>query len=257
VTTPPRAAILTYHSLDDSGSAISVTPGHFRAQMEALAGSGLQVVPLTELAHYPSAVAITFDDGFANFVEYAAPVLEGLGLPATVFVVSGYCGKRNNWPTQPSGFPELPLMSWSTLRDLPPGISLGAHTVTHPDLRELGGQQVADEIRNSRVDIEQNTGRAVATFAYPYGAVDDRAAAVVRREFSIGCGTRLDFVQAGSDSAVLPRLDAYYLRSPQWTAELFTFPVRMYVGFRRCLRTARATAYFASKAMPAASRPSQ
>ena len=89
---PVRSAILTYHSLDESGSVISMPPALFRAQMECLAESPSKVVPLAEICDRPGAVAITFDDGFANFAEYAAPVLERLSLPATVFVVSGFCG---------------------------------------------------------------------------------------------------------------------------------------------------------------------
>ena len=234
-----RAAILTYHSLDESGSVISTHPRIFARQMEALAVSSIRIVPLMEICQHPAAVAITFDDGFANFADHAVPVLERLSLPATVFVVSGYCGKRNNWPSQPSGLPDLPLMSWGALRDLPRNISLGAHTVTHPDLRSMGDREIREEVAASRMEIERQTGRMVETFAYPYGSVESRAAAVVRETFRWGCGTRLRFVECESDRAVLPRLDTYYLRSPAWYTRPFSLRNRMYVGFRRCLREAR------------------
>src|SRR3954470_8233749 len=92
----PSCAVLTYHSLDESGSVISIRPDVFRRQMQTLAANGVKVVPLEDLFAHPGAVAITFDDGFANLADHALPVLEHLGLPATIFVVSGYCGKRNN-----------------------------------------------------------------------------------------------------------------------------------------------------------------
>src|SRR5215813_12064633 len=94
-----RSAIFTYHSLDHTGSVISVRPDDFRRQMEALAASSVKVVALPQIRKHPDAVAITFDDGFGNFTEHALPVLERLRLPATVFVISGYCGGRNNWPS--------------------------------------------------------------------------------------------------------------------------------------------------------------
>jgi hypothetical protein len=97
----------------------------------------------------------------------------------------------------------------------------------------------------------------VNTFAYPYGAVDRRAAAIVREEFAIGCGTRLGFVRTRSDPAQLPRLDTYYLQSAVWATRLFSFPGRMYIGVRRSLRAVRATAYLASRATVAATRPRQ
>ena len=235
-----RCAILTYHSLDQTGSVISVRPDHFRCQMEALAAGATKVVSLPEILKYPGAVAITFDDGFANFTDHALPVLQALSLPATIFVVSGYCGGRNNWPSQPAGVPQMPLMSWNALRDLPANISLGAHTVTHPDLRALADSEITREVRQSRIEIEQKTGRAVETFAYPYGAVNARAAAAVRREFRVGCGTRLRFAGPETDPHWMPRLDAYYLKSARWFRDPLGITNGLYIGLRRWLREARA-----------------
>lgn len=233
-----RSAILTYHSLDESGSVISIRPDQFGRQMEALAKRA-RVVPLAGIPANPGSVAITFDDGFGSFAEHAVPVLERLSLPATVFVVSGYCGGRNNWPTQSSGIPPMPLMGWSELRALPPSISIGAHTVTHPDLTALSDSQVLAELRQSREEIEQNTGRAVTTFAYPYGALDARTRAMARREFALACGTRLAFTETGADVADLPRLDTYYLGSDQWFGHLFDFSTVTYVALRRFARELR------------------
>jgi len=240
---PPDSAILTYHSLDDSGSVISVAPDLFRRQMEVLAASQVKVVPLDAIFEHPGAVAITFDDGFANVAAYAAPVLERLALPATVFVVSGYCGKRNNWSTQPAGIPQLPLMDWATLRGLPPLFSFGAHTVNHPDLSALSAADMEREVKDSREEIEQQTGRAVMSFAYPYGSMNAPVAALVRREFSVGCGTRLDFARADTDRAVIPRLDTFYLKSTGWFRQPFGSAYRSYIGLRRWMREVRRNGY--------------
>jgi peptidoglycan/xylan/chitin deacetylase (PgdA/CDA1 family) len=234
-----HCAILTYHSLDNTGSVISVRPEMFHRQMEALAASSVKVVPLSQILFHPGAVAITFDDGFGSVAEHAVPVLERLSLPATLFVISGYCGGHNNWPSQPAGIPRMPLLSWSALRDLPGRISLGAHTVTHPDLCALNDREMAGEVHQSRVEIEQKTGRQVDTFAYPYGRVDARAATAVRRAFRVGCGTRLRFAGPASDPALLPRLDTYYLNSERWFRRPLGLSNTMYIGLRRCLREAR------------------
>ena len=240
---PPAIAILTYHSLDDSGSVISIAPDLFRRQMEALAASQVKVVPLDAIFEHPGAVAITFDDGFANVAEYAAPVLERLALPATVFVVSGYCGKRNNWATQPAGIPQLPLMDWAMLRGLPPLFSFGAHTVNHPDLSALSEPDMEREVKDSREEIAERTGRAVMSFAYPYGSINAAAAALVRREFSVGCGTRLDFARTDSDRAAIPRLDTFYLKSTGWFRQPFGPAYRAYIGLRRWMREVRRNEY--------------
>lgn len=239
----PLGAIFTYHSLDPGGSVISIAPELFREQMEALKAGAVRVAPLEKLFEQPGSVAIAFDDAFANVAEYGVPVLERLGLPATLFVVSGYSGKRNDWPSQPQGIPRLPLMDWAALRALPGSISLGAHTVNHPDLSALPASEIAREIRESRTEIEQRTGRAVASFAYPYGAVNAEAAGLVRAEFPVGCGTRLDYAGSDDDRAILPRLDTFYLQSSRWFKNPFGKANRWYIGLRSGLREIRRSAY--------------
>ena len=63
-----------------------------------------RVIPLDELLRTPAgdlpprAVALTFDDGYLdNLVEYAAPVLERAGLPATFFLTSGWLGRPGEY----------------------------------------------------------------------------------------------------------------------------------------------------------------
>lgn len=232
-------AIFTYHSLDQSGSVISVRPEIFRRQMEALAASSIKVVPLTEILHHPGTVAITFDDGFSNLADHALPVLERLSLTATIFVVSGYCGRRNNWPSQPAGIPDLPLLSWSALRELPASLALGAHTVTHPNLAALDELGMRTEVLDSRAEIEQRTGRSVDSFAYPYGTVNAATAALVGEQFGVGCGTRLNFSGPDADRAQLPRLDTFYLQSDEWFERPLGWKNRVYIDLCRRLRELR------------------
>ena len=103
-------AILTYHSIDESGSVLSTSPRRFAEQMGILAELGAEVVSLQELARRMNensragiAVAITFDDGFKNVYEQGLPILRQYRFPATVFLVTDYCGGMNSWPSQPAG----------------------------------------------------------------------------------------------------------------------------------------------------------
>src|SRR5512145_338101 len=94
-------AILTYHSIDDSGSPVSVPPAVFSQHVRWMARSGVRVLPLADMLTLdrddPSpAVAITFDDGFRNFRDAAAQ-LNRAGFPVTLFVVTGHVGATNAW----------------------------------------------------------------------------------------------------------------------------------------------------------------
>jgi peptidoglycan/xylan/chitin deacetylase (PgdA/CDA1 family) len=235
------SAILTYHSLDDSGSVISTPPDRFREQVEFLAGSGVPVVALADVQRVPGSVALTFDDGFKNFVEHGYPILAKHGLPATVFVVSGSCGGRSRWLTGPSpgnGGPEL--MGWSEIRMLAQsGIEIGAHTVHHPNLADLSAKRVEEELRDCRAQLEDAVGQAVDSFAYPFGSSTAAVRRLVERHFRLGCGTALRFVTPQCDRFNLPRIDMYYLRRRLWCSRLMTPAGHLYIAGRRLLRGIR------------------
>lgn len=101
-----RAAILLYHRVAKVSAdpwQLCVTPEHFADHIACLKRSH-RVLSLTELVRRltqsdlpPNAVAITFDDGYADNLTAAKPLLEALGLPATVFAVSGAIGKQSDF----------------------------------------------------------------------------------------------------------------------------------------------------------------
>ncbi|MBL0161023.1 MAG: polysaccharide deacetylase family protein [Bryobacterales bacterium] len=240
--TPARGTpvILTYHSIDDSGSVISVSPAQFRRHMEILAAKRIRVVPLTEVRDTPGAVALTFDDGYENFLTHAAPVLAEYGLPATVFPVSGYCGRDNGWPTQPAFVPRLPLMGWRALeRVVAQGIGIGAHSATHPFLTRVPDEQVREELSGCRASLEARLGVTADTLVYPYGDSDARVRRLAAEVFRLACGTRLGFLSPGDHCFDLPRIDAYYVRDSRWFGRLFSRSGRSYVAMRRWVRGLR------------------
>jgi peptidoglycan/xylan/chitin deacetylase (PgdA/CDA1 family) len=211
-------AILTYHSIDDSGSPISVHPDAFRRHVDWLTSGRVKATTLDELLTLPSAsnaVAITFDDGFENFEEHGRRLLER-GVPITLFVVSERVGKTNAWGDMASpGIPVLPLLDWPALRRLrEEGVSLGAHSRTHVDLTGLTKRLLEDEIRGSADAIVRETGARPTAFAYPYGHVNDAAAAMVADAFRFGCTTDFQILRDGARSERLPRLDMYYMQRP-------------------------------------------
>ena len=242
--------ILTYHSLDLSGSVVSVAPEIFANQMRTLAARGFTGISLSELLDGwdgnrplpPRPVALTFDDGFANLLEHAAPVLSGLNFHATVFVVTGRCGQTNDWPNQAPDIPRLPLLSWSELGQMAEaGFEVGAHTVTHPRLTELSPSDATKEIVESKAAIEKRLGQPVKSFAYPFGIFARTHYEVVREHFQAACSVELGKALPESDRHQLPRLDIYYLRHPILFRLFETVPGRIYIrlrGIGRCVRGA-------------------
>ena len=237
-------AILTYHSLDDSGSVISLAPRMFDAQMQSLAQAGVRVIPLEDVPRLlpakESVVAITFDDGFRNFREYAAPVLKRHGFPATVFLVTAHCGRDNGWATQPAGVARQQLLEWDDVRMLhAAGMRFGAHSRSHPVLTQLSQADAESEMVESKLAIEAALGGTVDTFAYPYGACNAQTRLLATQHFRIACGVYLGYATEESDLMELKRLDMYYWRNQPDLSGLFTARTRAYVGVRAGLRAAR------------------
>jgi peptidoglycan/xylan/chitin deacetylase (PgdA/CDA1 family) len=240
----PAIAILTYHSLDDSGSVLSTRPQLFAEQMRLLHELNVRVVSLAEVrralqgaAPLAPMVALTFDDGFQSVYEHGFPILQRYGFPATVFVVTDYCGKINSWPGQPAHIERRPLLGWSAVREMSTaGVDCGCHTRTHPNLRRIARDAVEEELVASKQALEDAIGRPVETFAYPYGAYDPASRLLAQTHFTLACSARLGFVRAGGDLFALERLDAYYLRSPMLFRYLFRRGTEGYIRFRRGLR---------------------
>jgi peptidoglycan/xylan/chitin deacetylase (PgdA/CDA1 family) len=237
-------AILTYHSIDESGSPISISEAVFRSQIAWLAKGHVKVVSLEALMRMPTsanAVALTFDDGFVNFGDIAAPLLADHGLPSTLFVVTDAAGRTNRWNGRPGrGVPELPLLNWESLQRLTDhGVELGAHTRTHPDLTRAPKEQLQGEIVGSGDRIHVETGRAPTAFAYPYGAISDAAVGIVASRFAWGCTTEMRSVGANEARALLPRLDMYYLREAGQLERWGTIRFRCHLSLRASARRVR------------------
>jgi peptidoglycan/xylan/chitin deacetylase (PgdA/CDA1 family) len=235
-------AILTYHSVDNTGSVLSIDPAVFRGQIEWLARSGPAVVNVDQLLTLPptaSAVAITFDDAFANFADVAWPVLRDHSLPVTQYVATDYAGKRNAWSASDRSIPQLPLLDWNGLaRLVEEGVTLGSHTCTHPHLPTLGSAQLREELERSGEQLERMTGVRPSGLAYPYGSHDARTVSAAAAMYEHACTAELRILHESEDAHRLPRLDVYYLRQPGtlegWGTPRLKLYLRARASARRC-----------------------
>jgi len=251
-----RVPVITYHSIDDSGSVISTSPATFKRQIAALSRSGYVAMTLGQLAEAidaegtlpPKPVVLTFDDGFKNFYSDAFPVLDEYGFAATVFVVTGHCGGHNDWGGNPRGFRRSELLSWNEIRELyQKGVEFGAHSKTHKDLTRISLSEARSEIEESGLDLEIFLGVRTKSFAYPFGKVDEAIKRIVAKRFAVAASTTLGKVTPKSDLYALERVDAYYLSSQRLFDRLESTTFDSYLRFRQFMRNAKS---YASRPAP-------
>ena len=97
--------ILTYHSIDSTGSVISIQQDVFKEQMNYLADNEYTIISLRKYIERlkggaikgKKEVVLTFDDGFSNNYTFAFPILKKLGFIATFFLTSGFIGRTCQW----------------------------------------------------------------------------------------------------------------------------------------------------------------
>jgi peptidoglycan/xylan/chitin deacetylase (PgdA/CDA1 family) len=116
------------------------------------------------------ALAITFDDGYRDNYEHAAPLLKSFNLPATFFVTTKFIGTDFvPWWDRDLDI-RMPWMTWDQVRLLHrEGFEIGSHTQTHPELTALSPEAAIAEILGSCRDLEQQLSSKVFSFAFPYG----------------------------------------------------------------------------------------
>jgi len=234
-------AILTYHSVDDSGSVVSIDEAAFRRHVRWLASGRVRVTGVTELLDLPTSadgIALTFDDGFANFASVAWPLLRDHGLPATLFIATDFVGRSNDWARRGHAIPRLPLLDWDEIGRLAEeGVAIGSHSRTHPDLRALPEVVLAEEIEGAASRIRSEVGTAPTVFAYPFGLLDDAAVAAVRSAHALACTAELRALRDHEDPCRVPRLDCLYFRRPgtleAWGTGRFRGRLRLRAGLRR------------------------
>ena len=200
VLRPRRAvAILCYHAVVDDDAVLSVSPEQFRVQLETLRRDGCHFVSIADTVAYARGekmlpkrpVAITFDDGYANVLTDALPVLKEFHAPATVFVV----GEADEAEARIEPYP---LLSRTQEQELTADglVTLGYHSRTHRLLHSLSSSDIAREV----------TSPAFRWFAYPGGKRPAAASEEVeRQEYEAAFGISIGLVQKGDNLFTLRR----------------------------------------------------
>ena len=179
--------VLMYHSVAEETQdpyAITVSPARFDRQLRWLHRRGLRGVSMRELlaaadrGDAARLVGLTFDDGYADFANNAMPVLRRYGFGATVYVLAGKLGGRNDWDVRG---PRKPLLTADQVGALAAdGIEIGSHGLGHVRLARAGEDLMRLELAQSKAILETVISGPVGGFCYPYGELTDATVAATR-----------------------------------------------------------------------------
>jgi peptidoglycan/xylan/chitin deacetylase (PgdA/CDA1 family) len=211
----PPVPVLLYHAVMDDPplwiAEFTVRPREFAAQLDAVVAADRTAIPMSTLVDHlagrgplpPRPVVLTFDDGFADLPGATAAALAARGLPATAYLTTGAIT-----PGRTSLLPPAPMMRLAQVGQLEAcGIEVGAHTVTHPQLDTLPARPLAEELRDSKAELEDALGHEVAHAAYPHG-YNNRAVrrAAAEAGYASAAAVRHAFSSAGDDTYRIARL---------------------------------------------------
>lgn len=184
----PAVAVLGWHRVDVEGGGLAVSPARFARQMDLLDEhrQHLPVARLDQVAGFLASaerrsrrVILTFDDAWADNHANALGPLSQHRLPATLYVPSRLLG-------QPGYMTRTQLLEMDDA-----GVTIGAHSRSHPDLRACTPEWLDREVRGSKEDLEDLLAKPVTSFAYPTGLTDERVqAAVLAAGFTSAVTTR-------------------------------------------------------------------
>jgi peptidoglycan/xylan/chitin deacetylase (PgdA/CDA1 family) len=210
-------AVLMYHSIssvpDGALHSLAIPPALLREQLTALVDAGYRLVGLTEAIKLRAAgaadpiVALTFDDGYVDFLDEGVGLLAELGATATLYMAVGHTGQPASWlGPRAAQFP--PLMSWGQLREVAAaGIEVGSHSLVHHPLDVLAPPELYREVGTAAKRLTQELQRPVQSFCYPHGYHGRRVRAAVRAAgYRNACAIGRRLYMPDDDALAIPRL---------------------------------------------------
>ncbi len=237
--------VLMYHMVSPHRpgakfNGLRVTPGRFAAQLDWLRRNGWQFFTVGELwerwDELPAkSVAITFDDGYADNLHNALPILEKYDAKATIYMVVDR--HERDWSTAKKAHHNTgelarePKLSDEELQRLVASgrIEIGSHTLTHINMATTSAADKRRELAESRSRLQAQTRQAVASFAYPFGIYGEEDVALAREAGYTTAVTTLDGIDART-----PRPDPLQLKRIKVSGKdnLLAFTMRMRGGRR-------------------------
>lgn len=214
--TPTGNMILMYHSIGHTygNPDGSITPLRLHGDL-AYFDDHFSFVDLPDVLEDSDEqrLAVTFDDGYRDFLTEALPVLESLGVPATIFLIADLVTED---PPNPSRFgidaSSEEMLGTDDVCQLVDHelVTIGNHTKTHPDLPSIDAEALHEEILGARRALERQYDVTIGRFCYPGGKHDAQSRALVAETHDIAVGVSMGLIHPPvdmRDAITLPRID--------------------------------------------------
>ncbi len=228
-----KFALFVLHAIAPAKSDMAVSPSRFRRQLAALLSAGYRCLDFDEVLQaiqeagslQSPAFGLTFDDGYRSVYEDAWPVVEELGVSATIFVTVNFLEGKVAPPWYSSDAAlvreyaehaaQFRPLEWPQLREMARSkrIRIGSHSLNHHLMGRLDETTLRHDLQRSKHILEDRLGVPVSLFSYPfgvarYGAYSRASEDVVRQMgFRCSCTSEIGRIRAGSGNPyLLPRI---------------------------------------------------
>lgn len=227
-----KLTILTYHSVSDGSTPLSVKMENFDGQMKFLkenfnvldAGSFSGLLKSGGKSLLFKSALVTFDDGFEDVFLNALPILKKYNLPAVVFVNPYYVGKKASFATRADD-KDRGICSLEQLKELAKnGVAIANHGFHHRPMASLGEEEIRSEFLKTKewIDMNFNSNKFPLLFVFPKGSYNENVLSVLSG--------------VGAEVIGMKRLDIY----PDWSMVKFILNLSsIFAGIKMMVRPIR------------------
>ncbi len=200
--------VLSYHQINDTDcNALTVPTDEFDREMKYLHEKGYHTISPEQLTAYlqngsplpENPVLITFDDGYRDNYENAFPILQKYGMTATVFLVSDFMDRFDNY------------LTWQQVQEMSEaGFAMESHTLSHFELTSLPPSELHQQLEGGKLATEWKTRQFVEYIAYPCGSLNDEVLQAVQDcGYQGGFTVYYDLVYPGDDLYRMSRVPIF------------------------------------------------
>jgi peptidoglycan/xylan/chitin deacetylase (PgdA/CDA1 family) len=210
--------VIMYHSIGHPGGFSNISEKRFEEHVRWISRNCkvVETDDILPISGNKKKVALTFDDGLSSFYENAIPIIKKYNVPATLFILSEMVKKNTKTKTERIikkrlSTPEE-IMGREEIFEIKKEkiITIGSHTATHPKLPKLESEKdVIEEVKGSKVDIENEMDVDITCFSYPHSKYDVRSHRAVSEVYlnAVRGGGETSVIDSDTRPCLIPRID--------------------------------------------------